>query len=190
MDRAEAKRFLIVPEDTSLEDAYEQELFVWKNFFVHRFPVTKLFVNKLVQISRLTEAYEVLSETTEAKSEPMAVTAFSNDLKEAFTLYTSERNLLKQRLFACNTGTELKEIVEALIRLTRGYALVWKSDFDLEGEVFVSKEPDAMELLAALEDAKQQEVTQIETILKLPRHHMVQTEAKRLSLWLKMDTDE
>lgn len=190
VEKAEAKLYLQETDDLAIEDAYEIKLFEWKNFFVHRFPVTKLYASKIIQLERVVEAYTVLSGVS-AKVSPRTIEVdFPKNLKEAFSLYTIERNRLKTEMFACTSGEGLIQIVKGLLQLTQAYALVWANDFELTEEVRVSQEPDAMAFMEALNDGKSKGVNNIEDVLKLPQDHLVRSEAKRLSLWTKMDNNE
>lgn len=190
MEKAEAAQYLQVTDDVSIDEAYEMKLFEWKNFFVHRFPITKLFAGKIVQLERVIEAYTVLSGVSNDVSSRSIDLVFPENLKEAFSLYTSERNRLKTELFACNSGEALIEIVMRLLQLTKSYARVWENDFELSEEVRVSQEPDAMAFMEALTDANALGVVNVGEVLKLPQDHLVRSEAKRLSLWTKMENNE
>lgn len=192
MTKSEARLYLPESESESLEEIYEQKLFEWKNFFVNRFPVSKLYQKKIEQLKLLQTAFNVLSEEKPAES-VVGVDfskSFDSNLKLAFHQYAQGRNAIKARLFAARSAEEIAFCAESLLEITRSYARVWKqSDIDTTG-VVVSKEPDPMDLLNALNNAEEIGVEKIGQIDMLPVDHMVKNEAKRLSLWIKMDKDE
>lgn len=188
MEKSEALLLLPIPDGGSIEEAYEQKLFEWKNFFVHRFPISKLFRKKIHQIQRLQEAYVELggSKIKSIQGAPEIV-PFDSSLKQSFQRYHSERNQLKMQLYASQSALELIVTVEGLLQITSEYAKRWSNnELDTSG-IIVSKEVDPMDLLSAIHDAETQGVTTITDIGKLSDGHMVLNEAKRLSLWSKME---
>jgi len=187
MEKSEALLILGISDAEDVENAYEEKVFEWKNFFVNRFPVAKLFHAKLHQLDKLEAAYEILggqkhqSKMAESEEHP-----FDRDFMAAFRAYSNQRSQLKMQLFAATNALQVKEVVLKLIALTRDYAQVWyDSALETKGAV-VSKEPDPMDILKALEEAKQLGVHNISEISRLPEGHLVLNEAKRLSLWTKM----
>lgn len=190
MKETEARLYFPESEEESIEELYEQKVFEWKNFFVNRFPVSKLFSAKLIQMATLQEAYEVL---TNHESKVRAVdynSAFPSTLKEAFLHFEKERSRFKQRLFQSDTLAQILVVAGPFVAVTSEYAKVWRTDTDDFHGVVVSKETDVMDLLKALDDAEHMGVTKASDIFKLPENHLVQSEMKRLSLWIKMDNNE
>lgn len=183
MTRSEALMYF--PEGDDLEDIYEEKLFEWKNFFVNRFPVRKLFASKLATLDLHKEAYAELGGEEESGLFDLPPVSFTDDLLENFTRYSQHRNLLKARLFAAVSFDQIKQIAEALLSLTLEYAQAFAHDTEVEVEVRLSIEPDPMELLEALRRAKELGVSSKKTVEQLPENHLVRSEAKRLSLWLK-----
>lgn len=191
MESSEAKLYLPCTDDESLEDVYDQKLFEWKNFFVNRFPIPKLFDKKIEQLKRLQEAYSDLGGSAVIGTiEPETATVFSKNLKESFLKYSEERYALKMRLFTAGSAHELTSLIQALLKLTAAYAAVWENKvLDVSG-VVVSKEPDPMDLLQALNDAESLGVQTVDQVKTLPADHLVLNEAKRLSLWVKMEKND
>lgn len=188
MERSEALLYLPLTDDHSVDDLYEQKLFEWKNFFVHRFPISKLFLKKLEQLEKLEKAYEVLGGSISEKSKTYSVNLqFEADLKQSFLQYAAERNNLKVQLYAANSAGDIIFIIQNLLKLTAAYAKVWNvPELDTNG-VVVSKEVDPMDLLNAIKEAEEKGVTTIADIAKLNEGDMLLNEAKRLSLWTKME---
>ena len=191
MERNEALLYLPVGEGELLEDVYEQKIFEWKNFFVNRFPISKLFGKKLEQLKKLDEAYRVMGGVPVSSVEHLVVDIqFEVDFKQAFLKYAEHRNQMKARLFAAHSAMDILTVVNGLLTLTRSYAKVWTSSGLETKGIVISKEVDPMDLLSAIEDAASQGVQTITEIGKLPEGHLVLNEAKRLSLWTKMEENE
>lgn len=187
MEKSEALLILGVEDGESIDTAYEDKVFEWKNFFVNRFPVTKLFNAKINQLEKLEVAFQVLGgHSTESKSPPVESYTFDKNFKLAFHEFSNKRSQLKMQLFAASNVEGVKRIVLELIALTSSYAYVWSdSTLDTTG-VVVSREPDPMDVLKAIEEAAQLGVHNISEINQLPEGHLILNEAKRLSLWSKM----
>lgn len=189
MEKAEAKIYFPDSENASLEDQYEDQLFEWKQFFVHRFPVTKLYQSKLNKINQIEAAYVCLSGISNS-TRPVAFDYnFQKDLKSAFLHFEKERSRFKQMLFQSESLAQIAFLVESFLECVSAYAKVWYLD-NLETEgVLISKESDPMDLLGAIEEAEKQDVRFKNDLSKLPDDHLLIRESKRLSLWLKMDTN-
>lgn len=190
MNKSEALLYFPVSEEDSLEDLYEQKVFEWKNFFVHRFPVTKLFTAKCVQLSFQEEAYELLSGERHVPELPVFPDEFPSNLEAAFHQFQEERNRFKALLFQAESLSQILALVGMMPKMTRGYAQVWDFPHEKLDGVVVSKEPDPMDLLEALHEAKELGVEEVSQVGHLPETHLVLQESKRLSLWLKMDDHE
>ena len=168
MKKSEASLYLSVEEGVSLREAYEEKLFEWKNFFVHRFPIPKLFNKKLEQLDRLEQAYAVLGGgNIEVPASPIKSVVYDSNLKQSFQHFFEDRNQLKKQLFAATTATEIIFIVQGLIEITRAYAKSWSAPSLDNADVLVSKEVDPVELLKAIDDAISQGVLIITDIAKL-----------------------
>ena len=187
MEKSEALLILGISHEEEAESAYEEKVFEWKNFFVNRFPVPKLFHAKIIQLDKLETAYRSLEgQSYTTVNEPVKPYLFEKDFKLAFHEYSNKRSQLKMQLFAATNAEIIKRIVLELILLTKAYASVWTdSKLDTTG-VIVSIEPDPMDVLKAIEEAKLLGVHNISEIDRLPEDHLVLKEAKRLSLWSKM----
>jgi hypothetical protein len=185
----EAKIYLPIEEGDELEDAFEEKLFEFKQFFTSRFPVPKLFNSKLNKLKKLTQAFEVLGGD---KEEVVGFTDYAfnpENLSDSFSQYSMLSNEFKARIYNAKGGGELKELVIRYIELTRDYASLWQCGFqDFEG-VIVSKEVDPMALEKELRnEAHIKSGNDID--FNASGMKLIAQESKRLSLWLKMDGDE
>lgn len=187
MEKAKAIIYFPDTSEDSIEEQYEQKLFEWKQFYVNRFPVSKLYASKSVQLSKIEEAYEFLTGTSHAVQAIEFDSNFPDNLKEAFLHYEKERSRFRQLLFQCDSLAQMIVITGFFASLTAKYASVWKHDFENLDGIVVSKELDPMDLLNALNEAESLGVKTIDDISALSEDHLVVRESKRLSLWLKMD---
>ncbi len=186
MEKNEALMFLGISDVLELEDAYEQKIFEWKNFFVNRFPIPTLFRSKIKQLEKLDEAYAALGgEVIESSMDVAIKLEFSSDFKEAFHQFQEQRAQLKSKLFSAFHASEVISVVQGLINLTQAYAEVWNDENLATTGIVMSKEPDPMDLLEAINDAGKSGVHNISKIDELPEGHLVLNEAKRLSLLIK-----
>lgn len=190
MDKSEARLYFPESAEGTIEDQYDQHVFEWKQFFVNRFPISKLFKSKLEKIRRIEEAYSVLTGGQNTTDSTVFDTSFPRSLKDAYSHFEKERARYRQMLFQAQNLSEVITVVEAFSEYTRCYAQVWKNDFESLDGVIVSKEPDPMALLRALEEAYIKGVVEVSQLSKLSPDSLVVQESKRLSLWLKMEGDE
>ncbi|MCR9173663.1 MAG: hypothetical protein NXI10_14270 [bacterium] len=187
MTESEALLFLGIEDVEELEDTYEAKVFEWKNFFVNRFPVPKLFQSKIKQIQKLEAAYQCLGGESD-NTEPISIDlAFGTTFKEVFHQYSERRAALKARLFRANSASELVQIAQSLVDLTLAYARCWDVESLNKTGVVVSKEPDPMDLLEAINAAEARGVHNKSKIEDLPENHLLLNEVKRLSLLLRMN---
>ena len=189
MEIAEARIYFPESSDESPEEKYEQKLFEWKQFYVNRFPVSKLYASKSAQLSKIEEAYELLTGDVHLVQAVEFDSDFPRGLKASFLHFEKERSRFRQMLFQSESLAQIMVLTGLFAAFTARYALVWNNDFDnLEG-IVISKEVDPMDLLKALDEAENAGVSVAADISLLPEDHLVVRESKRLSLWLKMDSN-
>lgn len=187
MEIAEAKVYFPESDTESIEEQYETMLFQWKQYFVNRFPISKLYASKAIQLSYYEEAYSVLTGEVHKPEMVHFDQNFPGSLKEAFLHFEKERSRFRQALYSCNSISQIMTLIGVFPAFAATYASYWEFNHQsLEG-IMVSKEFDPMALLDALKDAETLGVITSKDISKLPDDHLVVRESKRLSLWLKMD---
>ncbi len=189
MEKAEAKIYFPEADATSLEEQYEDKLFEWKQFFVHRFPVAKLYKAKLKKVSQIEAAYTSLAGEVHDPSTVAFYNDYSNNLKSAFLQFEQQRSRFKQMLFQCTSLSDIVALVESFLISVSLYAESWNIEgLDTEG-VLISKELDPMDLLNALNEAEKLGILFKNDLSKLPDDHLLIRESKRLSLWVKMESN-
>jgi hypothetical protein len=155
MTLAEAKIILGIDSQEDAFDAFEEQLFALKQFFVTKPILQTTFRAKLKKLIQLQDALAVFEidfnqPTKVIELNPINAIEFSIVFKEVQLL----KNNLKLAINRSNNPFEIKEYVERLLELATNYYRCWKinATFDTSA-VILSKEPDPMELLAAIQAA-------------------------------------
>ena len=155
MTLAEAKIILGIDSQEDAFDAFEEQLFALKQFFVTKPILQTTFRAKLKKLIQLQDALAVFEidfnqPTKVIELNPINAIEFSIVFKEVQLL----KNNLKLAINRSNNPFEIKEYVERLLELATNYYRCWKinATFDTSA-VILSKEPDPMELLAAIHAA-------------------------------------
>ena len=152
MTLAEAKIILGIDSHEDAFDAFEEQLFALKQFFIAKPILQTTFrakLNKLKQVRNALAVFEI-----EFK-QPLSIVEINpiNDTKfsSVFKQFQLAKNNLKLAINSSNNPFEIIEYVERLIELASNYYRCWKinATFDTSA-VILSKEPDPMELLAAI----------------------------------------
>jgi hypothetical protein len=155
MTLAEAKIILGIDSQEDAFDAFEEQLFALKQFFVKKPILQTTFRAKLKKLIQLQDALAVFEIDFKQPAKvielnPINAIEFSSVFKEVQLL----KNNLKLAINRSNNPFEIKEYVERLLELATNYYRCWKinATFDTSA-VILSKEPDPMELLAAIQAA-------------------------------------
>ncbi len=155
MTLAEAKIILGIDSQEDAFDAFEEQLFALKQFFVTKPILQTTFRAKLKKLKQLQNALAVFEIDFKQPAKvielnPINAIEFSSVFKEVQLL----KNNLKLAINRSNNPFEIKEYVERLLELATNYYRCWKinATFDTSA-VILSKEPDPMELLAAIQAA-------------------------------------
>jgi hypothetical protein len=166
MTLAEAKIILGIDSHEDAFDAFEEQLFALKQFFIAKPILQTTFrakLNKLKQVRNALAVFEI-----EFK-QPLSIVEINpiNDTKfsSVFEQFQLAKNNLKLAINSSNNPFEIKEYVERLIELATNYYRCWKinATFDTS-TVILSKEPDPMELLAAIHAANSSGINTFEEL--------------------------
>ncbi|MBL4862082.1 MAG: hypothetical protein JKY09_03575 [Crocinitomicaceae bacterium] len=190
MTSEEARFYFSDLEENELTDQYEQKLFEFKQFFLSKVPIEKLFRGRLKKIQSIDQAYVVLGGENENKEgfTPVSLEE-SEDLETVYTDYQLKKNVLKKSISEAASGWRLIEVIENYIELTRQYAKHWERTDISVGNSVVSAEPDPMEIHQAIQEFKKNGGRSFIDVHKLDDTNILVKESKRLSLWLKLDVD-
>lgn len=194
MTEEEAKLFLSVKDNDEIVDVYEEKLFELKQFFLNRFPVSKLIRSKLAGLEKVEAAYKVLGgdvENAQHQNEQVFLNAFDS-LKDAFAWYHQQKNSVRLQIMATQSHNDLVQVMKQYVKVAHHYAKQWEIPLKEEDKVGIAigSEPDPMDLQTEL-NRYQTAGKDFETfILSLPDENCLKSEAKRLSLWLKFENNE
>jgi hypothetical protein len=149
MTEAEARIFLGLENGDDPQEALEEQLFQFKQFFTSRPIIQSTFKSKLEKLKKLEEASKFfkLAQSDSPVFETETVGHFENIL-EAFQCYQILKSVLFQRIQIVHSPLELQECVEDLLRLNSDYIKLWPNTNLEAAAVILSKEVDPMELLA------------------------------------------
>jgi len=113
-------------------------------------------------------------------------------LKDAFKWYHQQKNAVRLKIMASQSHDDLAQVMKQYVKVAHHYAKQWEIPLKEEDQVGIAigSEPDPMDLQAEL-NRYETVGKDIETfILSLPDENCLKSEAKRLSLWLKFESNE
>ena len=187
MTESEARLFFPFEEGDDLEDLYDERLFEYKQFFLTKAVVGRVFRAKIDKLLKFEKAYSVVS-GTELPTIPEQIISvhFPTIVSEAFAQFEQVKGDIRQKISRARNSTELVPHVEQLIQVVRNYYQAWHSEKDLEIEIdSISKEPDSMELLRAIKAFESEGGKTFNDILEQKGNEDLQKEMKRVSLLLE-----
>jgi len=191
MTEEEAAIYLPLLDGQSVREAYEEHLFTAKQFFLSRFPISKVFNGRMEKLRRIHEAYLFFggqSQVFESIFVPFDVK--SSSVMATFNAYNLTRNKLKIELNRSLCVLQLEGVLNQMFKITKEYAILWQMEKGNFNNVIIGKEPDPMEILSALHEAGGARDLTFGDLSGLDEENPLKREAKRLSLWLKMENNE
>ena len=190
MDRIEALNYFSKEEIDDLKDSYEEKLFSFKQYFIHKPPITKTYQAKLKKLKLLNDAFVTLGGKVEKLESTIVLPILSSDVKELFNQFNQTRSQIKIQIQDSVNGIQLHSVIRDYLCLMRDYVKVWSDiDIDYSEDVKVSVELDAMEMLKAINSFNSKGFSTINDIIHLDDNDLLIQEAKRLYLWNKLDID-
>lgn len=193
MTKEEAIIYLPIDEDDDLQDLYDEKLFELKQFFLNRFPMSKLIHSRLKKFEKVEEAFVSLGGLVPDLEEEAALDVHSfSSLKEVFAWYNREKNRIRLRLSSAESVSQVRMVLSNYIQLTKHYAEHWKVPIQKDDKeiVKIAVEPNPMDLQEALNELIDEQIANSDFISSLPDENHLKSEAKRLSLWLNFESDE
>lgn len=178
--------------DDNIDDIYEEKLFEFKQFFLNKPIIPKVFKAKIEKIKKFETAFRTLKEQTNKLSENKE-NNFShpkteeNNILETFNNYQETKNQFKLFILNVNNSTVLIELIENLIEITVDYLSKWP-DLKVEEKIILSKEPNPMDILSSIKEFNLIGGFEFSDIIKLQNKcpKLLQLESKRLSLQLNI----
>jgi hypothetical protein len=166
MTLAEAKIILGIDKQEDAYEAFEEQLFALKQFFVAKPILQTTFRAKLKKLLQLQNALTIFEIEF---NQPLSVVEFNTIIDTKFSIVFEQfqlaKNNMKLAINRSNNPIEIKALVEQLLDLATNYYRCWKinATFDTSA-VILSKEPDPMELLAAIHAANSSGINTFEEL--------------------------
>ena len=193
MNKEEALIYLPIDDENDAQDLYDEKLFELKQFFLSRFPMTKLITSRLAKFGKVEDAYLALGGTVSDTVNPIVKSLPSFDsIHGLYKWYNLEKNSVRLQLSLAESLNEITTTLNEYLELTREYAKYWQvsvSELD-QSTIKLSVEPNPMDIQSGLNELSDQEKLNSEYILTLPDDNCLKSEAKRLSLWLNFEINE
>ena len=166
MTLSEAKIILGIDKQEDAYEAFEEQLFALKQFFVAKPILQTTFRSKLKKLLQLQNALTIFEIEF---NQPLSVVEFNTIIDTKFSIVFEQfqlaKNNMKLAINRSNNPIEIKALVEQLLDLATNYYRCWKinATFDTSA-VILSKEPDPMELLAAIHAANSSGINTFEEL--------------------------
>lgn len=175
-------------DEDDLIDIYEEKIFEFKQYFLSKTPIFKLFESKLSKLEKIGNAYSLLTNTnvefTETKLEFNGSQA---EILANYLRFQEEKNRMKTKISHSENAFELVSWVKNLLELEKMNAEHWFSEIEIDANILVSKEPNPMEILERIKIYQQNggfNFNQLKKLENNPPEILIQ-EMKRLSLLFK-----
>lgn len=187
MTKEEARLFFPFTEEDDLNDLYEERLFEYKQFFLTRPVVKRVFQARLDKLLKMDAAYRVVVDQPESEklSSTAALPVFPDEVLKAYQLYEQEKAKMRQQLALARDVATIRFQVDALIELTAAYQQKWMNESVMDESINVSKEPDPMELLRSIRAFEEAGGQTFADVPRINADSVLLNEMKRVSLLLK-----
>lgn len=167
MTLAEARIFLNLQEEGDAFDAYEEQLFHYKQFFTSRPVISATFRAKLKKLDKVQEAAHVLGiHVLERAISTEVKFSGTHILLDAFMEMQTLKSNLFQKIHQASSVRELNAEVTNLLSLFFDYSALWPESKSDPSAVILSKEPDPMDVLAELKRLKVTGIVSFEDLAK------------------------
>jgi hypothetical protein len=167
MTIAEARIFLSCNEEQDPHDAFEEQLFQYKQFFTTKPIIRATFSARLIKLNNLAEAAEVMGITIpELRDNYELKYVKSDSILQSFQNYQQLRSILFQKINASFSIDELKFHIENLLMIFNDYCASWPATKKETLSVILSKEADPMELLMEIKSLLNRGICTFEDLAK------------------------
>jgi hypothetical protein len=174
--------------EDDLIDLYEGKIFEFKQYFLSKTPIFKLFESKISKLENIGNAYNFLSNSTDEINETkLEYNGSQTEILINYLHFQEKKNSIKTKISNSQNAFELVSWVKNLIELEKINAQDWYSEVKIDANILVSKEPNPMEILEGIKIYNQnggQNFNQLKNLENNPPEILIQ-EMKRLSLLFK-----
>ena len=175
-------------DEDDLIDLYEEKIFEFKQYFLSKTPIFKLFESKLSKLEKIGIAYNLLTNSNvEFNETKLEFNGSQAEILANYLHFQEEKNRLKTKISNSENAIELVSWVKNLLELEKMNAQQWFSEIEIDANILVSKEPNPMEILEGIKIYQQNGGFNFDQLKKLennPPEILIQ-EMKRLSLLFK-----
>jgi hypothetical protein len=175
-------------DEEDLIDLYEEKIFEFKQYFLSKTPIFKLFESKLSKLEKIGNAYKLLTNSKVTFHETkLEFNGSQVEILANYLHFQEEKNRLKTKISNSENAFELVSWVKNLLELEKINAQHWFSEIEIDANILVSKEPNPMEILEGIKIYQQNGGFNFDQLKKLennPPEILIQ-EMKRLSLLFK-----
>jgi hypothetical protein len=190
MTKEDALLYFPYNNEIDIDDLYDELLFEQKQFLSNRMPISKVFNSRIARLKKIDEAFVFFGGKNEAALDELKLLVYDNDsIYESYQVFQKNLNQVRLSIFKASNVTELISTIDVLfknqIEFARNFPTINQS---LEANPIISKEPDAMEIIEAIQSATKIGITKFNELSQLPADNILVQEANRLSLWLKLET--
>lgn len=186
MTKEEARLFFAVPAGVEPEEFYEEQLFEYKQFFLSKAPIRKVFLSKLEKLKQMDNAFRTQEELEmesylQVDESPVA---FPDNILSAFQLFEKEKGKFKLQLMSAFDAKSIYVAVVNYLSVIAGYREKWQlpEGQELAYDGNVSKEADPMEILSEIRAFKEQGGEEFKDVIKIGSNSFLLNEMKRVSL--------
>ena len=175
-------------DEADLIDHYEEKIFEFKQYFLTKTPIFKLFESKISKLEKVGNAYNILTNIKVEFSETrLEFKSSQTKILANYLHFQEEKNRIKTKISNSKNAFELVSWVKNLLELEKINAQDWYSEVKIDANILVSKEPNPMEILEGIKIYNQNDGQNFDQLKKLennPPEILIQ-EMKRLSLLFK-----
>jgi hypothetical protein len=192
MKEKEIQLYFPHTKDDNIDDIYDEKLFEFKQFFLNKPTIPKVFKAKIEKIKKFETAFRELKKQTNKLTENKhsnysQLKTEGVNILETFNNYQKTKNQFKLLILNANNSTALIEVIENLMEITFDYLHKWPY-IKNEEKIILSKEPNPMDILSSIKEFNLKGGFEFADIIKLQNKcpKLLQLESKRLSLQLNI----
>ena len=192
MKEKEIQLYFPHTKDDNIDDIYDEKLFEFKQFFLNKPTIPKVFKAKIEKIKKFETAFRELKKQTNKLTENKhsnysQLKTEGVNILETFNNYQKTKNKFKLLILNANNSTALIEVIENLMEITFDYLHKWPY-IKNEEKIILSKEPNPMDILSSIKEFNLKGGFEFADIIKLQNKcpKLLQLESKRLSLQLNI----
>ena len=192
MKEKEIQLYFPHTKDDNIDDIYDEKLFEFKQFFLNKPTIPKVFKAKIEKIKKFETAFRELKKQTNKLTENKhsnysQLKTEGVNILETFNNYQKTKNQFKLLILNANNSTALIEVIENLMEITFDYLHKWPY-IKNEEKIILSKEPNPMDILSSVKEFNLKGGFEFADIIKLQNKcpKLLQLESKRLSLQLNI----